>query len=120
MYGIAEGEPIAPGKIRINRLVEKPKPGTSKSNLAVIGRYLLPPQIFGYIEGTKPGVGGEIQLTDALAELARNEGLIGYEFEGERHDAGDRLGYLKANIAYALKREDLRPGLIAYMREVSK
>jgi UTP--glucose-1-phosphate uridylyltransferase len=120
MYGIAEGEPISPGKIRITRLFEKPKPGTSKSNLAVIGRYLLPPQIFGYIERTKPGVGGEIQLTDALAELAKNEGVIGYEFEGERHDAGDRLGYLKANIAYALKRDDLRPGLIAYMREVSK
>ena len=120
LYGIAEGESIGPGKIRVRKLVEKPKAGTAKSTRAVIGRYVLPPQVFGYIESTKKGVGGEIQLTDALAELARNEGLIGYEFEGERHDAGDRLGYLKANIAYALKREDLRPGLIAYLREVLK
>jgi UTP--glucose-1-phosphate uridylyltransferase len=120
LYGIAEGERIGPRTTRIRRLVEKPKPGTVNSDLAVIGRYLLPPAVFGYLEITRPGVGGEIQLTDALAELAKNQGLIGYEFEGERHDAGDRLGYLKANIAYALKRPDLRDGLLAYLREVTK
>ena len=68
----------------------------------------------------KPGAGGEIQLTDALAVLAREGRLIGVRFKGERHDAGDRLGYLQANIAYALKRPDLREGLLAYMRKVSK
>ncbi len=120
LYGIAEGDRLGPRTLRIRRLIEKPKRGTAKSNLAVIGRYLLPPSVFAHLEATKPGVGGEIQLTDALAELARTEGLIGYEFEGERHDAGDRLGYLKANIAYALKRDDLREGLLAYLREVAK
>jgi UTP--glucose-1-phosphate uridylyltransferase len=77
---------------------------------------VLPPSIFGILERTKPGVGGEIQLTDGLAELARTEGLIGYRFDGERYDAGDRLGFLKANIAYALKRAELREPLLAYLR----
>lgn len=118
LYGIAEGERVGPRAIRIRRLVEKPKPGTAPSNLAVIGRYVLPSRLFEDLERAKPGVGGEIQLTDALAELARREGLIGYEFEGQRYDAGDRVGFLKANIAYALKRDDLREPLLAYLREV--
>ena len=84
----------------------------------MIGRYLLPPDIFPILEQVKPGAGGEIQLTDALAVLAKQGRLIGVRFEGERHDAGDRLGYLQANIAYALKRPDLREGLLAYMRKV--
>lgn len=117
LYGIAAGTRIGDREIRIEQLVEKPK-SNPPSNLAVIGRYVLPGKVFGLLEETKPGVGGEIQLTDALAELARTDGLIGYEFEGERHDAGDRLGYLKANVAYALKRPDLREGLLTYLKQV--
>jgi UTP--glucose-1-phosphate uridylyltransferase len=101
--------------IRIERIVEKPKKDPP-STLAVIGRYVLPPRIFSILEQVTPGVGGEIQLTDALAVLAREEGLLGYRFEGERHDAGDKFGFLKANIAYAMQRPDLRAQLLAYMR----
>jgi len=119
MYGIAAGTPIDDRTVRIDRLVEKPK-HDPPSNLAVIGRYVLPPSIFGILEQVKPGVGGEIQLTDALATLAREEGLLGYRFEGDRYDAGDRLGYLKANIAFALKRPELAGPLRAFLAEVAK
>jgi UTP--glucose-1-phosphate uridylyltransferase len=115
MYGIAAGKPVDERTLRIERVVEKPKKDPP-SNLAVIGRYVLPPRIFSILEAVKPGVGGEIQLTDALAVLAREEGLLGYRFEGERHDAGDRFGFLKANIAFALERPDLRPQLLEYLR----
>jgi UTP--glucose-1-phosphate uridylyltransferase len=116
LYGIAAGTILDARTLRIHELREKPSTKTAPSNLAVIGRYVLPPSIFGILERTKPGVGGEIQLTDGLAELARTEGLIGYRFDGERYDAGDRLGFLKANIAYALKRAELREPLLAYLR----
>jgi UTP--glucose-1-phosphate uridylyltransferase len=117
LYGIAAGRTLDDRTIRIDRLVEKPKKDPP-SNLAVIGRYVLPPRIFEILENVTPGVGGEIQLTDALAVLAREEGLLGYRFEGDRYDAGDRFGYLKANLAYALKRPDLRTQLLEYLREV--
>jgi len=116
-YGIAAGRPIDDRTLRIERLVEKPRQDPP-SNLAVIGRYVLPPRIFEILESLPPGVGGEIQLTDGLAVLAREEGLVGYRFEGERFDAGDRLGYLKANVAYALKRPDLAGPLRAWLAEV--
>ncbi|MBI5548752.1 MAG: UTP--glucose-1-phosphate uridylyltransferase GalU [Deltaproteobacteria bacterium] len=116
LYGIAAGPKIGEREIRIDHVVEKPKKD-APSNLAVIGRYVLPSKIFLMLKSIKPGVGGEIQLTDGLAELARVDGLIGYEFEGVRHDAGDRLGYLEANIAYALKRPELHDGLIDYMKK---
>jgi UTP--glucose-1-phosphate uridylyltransferase len=115
MYGIAAGSVVDERTIRIDRLVEKPKKD-APSNLAVIGRYVLPPRIFSVLEQVKPGVGGEIQLTDALAVLAREEGLLGYRFEGERYDAGDRFGFLKANIAFAMQRPDLREPLLEYLR----
>jgi UTP--glucose-1-phosphate uridylyltransferase len=119
MYGIAAGRSLDARTIRIERLVEKPRQDPP-STLAVIGRYVLPPAIFEVLEQVKPGVGGEIQLTDALAVLARDQGLLGYRFEGDRYDAGDRVGYLKANVAYALKRADLEPQLRAWLREVSR
>ena len=119
LYGIAAGTPVDPRTIRIDRLIEKPKKDPP-SNLAVIGRYVLPPSVFDILERQEPGVGGEIQLTDALAVLANGEGLLGYRFEGERYDAGDRFGYLKANIAFALKRPELRDGVMAFMRELVK
>jgi UTP--glucose-1-phosphate uridylyltransferase len=118
MYGVAAGKADADGNVLVERMVEKPARGSAPSNLAVIGRYLLPPDIFGILEQVKPGAGGEIQLTDALAVLAQQGRLVGVRFEGDRYDAGDRLGYLQANIAYALKRADLRDGLLAYLRKV--
>jgi UTP--glucose-1-phosphate uridylyltransferase len=119
MYGIAAGTSLDARTIRIEKLVEKPKQD-APSNLAVIGRYVLPPGIFSILENVKPGVGGEIQLTDALAVLASQEGLLGYRFEGERYDAGDRFGFLKANIAFALERPDLREPLMAYLRTLTR
>ncbi|HTO99480.1 MAG TPA: UTP--glucose-1-phosphate uridylyltransferase GalU [Myxococcales bacterium] len=118
MYGVAAGKALPDGNIAVEQIVEKPPRGTAPSNLAVIGRYLLPPDIFGILEQVKPGAGGEIQLTDALAVLAQQGRLIGVRFKGERYDAGDRLGYLQANVAYALKRPDLRDGLLAWLRKV--
>jgi len=119
MYGIAAGRMLDDRTMRIERLVEKPKKDPP-SNMAVIGRYVLPPQVFEILEGVTPGAGGEIQLTDALAVLAREEGLLGYRFEGQRYDAGDRVGYLKANVAYALKRSELRDQLLPWLREVTR
>jgi UTP--glucose-1-phosphate uridylyltransferase len=116
LYGVAAGRQLGSGNIEVEKIVEKPPRGTAPSNLAVIGRYLLPPDIFAILEHVKPGAGGEIQLTDALAVLVEQNRLVGVRFEGERHDAGDRLGYLQANIAYALKRPELREGLLAFMR----
>ena len=117
MYGIAAGPKIGEREYRIDSLVEKPKKD-APSNLAVIGRYVLPSKIFLMLRTIKPGVGGEIQLTDALAMLAAEEGLLGYRFEGLRYDAGDRLGYLKANIAFALKRPDMAGPLRRWLGDV--
>ena len=117
MYGVAAGARLPDGNLAVEKMVEKPKAGTAPSNLAVIGRYLLPPDIFGILEKVKPGAGGEIQLTDALAVLAQQGRLLGVTLQGTRHDAGDRLGYLQANIAYALKRPELRDGLLTFMKK---
>jgi UTP--glucose-1-phosphate uridylyltransferase len=119
MYGIAAGQQLDARTMKIERLVEKPKKDPP-SNQAVIGRYVLPSRIFDILESVKPGVGGEIQLTDALAVLAREEGLLGYRFEGDRYDAGDRFGYLKANIMYALKRPELAGPLKELLRELAR
>jgi UTP--glucose-1-phosphate uridylyltransferase len=119
LYGIAAGAAVDERTVRIDQLVEKPKKDPP-STLAVIGRYVLPPRVFEILEQVRPGVGGEIQLTDALAVLAREDGLLGYRFEGDRYDAGDRVGYLKANVAFALRRPDLGPQLKEWLREVVK
>src|SRR3954468_348230 len=118
LYGVGGGKPFRDGHIVIDRIVEKPKRADAPSNLAVIGRYVLPPDIFDVLANLKPGAIGEIQLTDGLAALAREGRLLGVRFTGTRYDAGDRLGYLQANIAYALKRPDLRDGLVSWLREV--
>jgi UTP--glucose-1-phosphate uridylyltransferase len=107
LYGIIRGEEVGERIYQITEMVEKPKPDQAPSNLAVIGRYILPPEIFPILEKTAPGKGGEIQLTDALQELARRTPLYGYEFMGDRYDAGDKVGYLLANIAFALKRPEM-------------
>jgi UTP--glucose-1-phosphate uridylyltransferase len=117
-YGIITGENWAEGLHRIRTLVEKPAVGSTPSNLAVIGRYVLPAKVFEYLEETPRGADQEIQLTDALQQVARQDALIGYEFEGLRHDIGDKLGFLKCNIQYALEREDIGPDLRAYLKEL--
>jgi UTP--glucose-1-phosphate uridylyltransferase len=95
-------------------LVEKPK-FNPPSDLAVMGRYILQPQVFDYLAKTRPGAGGEIQLTDALKELAKDHGMIAYEFEGKRYDVGDKLGFLQATVEFALKREDLNQDFTEYL-----
>ena len=114
-FGICGGKPISERVIELDTMVEKPALKDAPSNLAIVGRYILTPRIFEILANQKPGKAGEIQLTDAMATLMREEGFIGYRFEGNRYDAGDRFGYLQANIAYALKRPDIAPKLIDYM-----
>ncbi len=119
MYGIVAGERDAQGRMRIREMVEKPKPGTAPSRWAIVGRYVLPPAVWPALAQTRPGAGGEIQLTDALRELVNSpEGMYGVVVDGTRHDAGDKLGYLRANLAYALKRPELRDSVLALCREM--
>jgi UTP--glucose-1-phosphate uridylyltransferase len=116
-YGIVAGHQEG-ALFKITDMVEKPAPGTAPSRLAIVGRYVLPASIWPILEKTAPGKNGEIQLTDALKKLAQEgDGCYGLTVDGERHDAGDKLGYLGANLAWAMKRDDLRPGLIAIMKK---
>jgi UTP--glucose-1-phosphate uridylyltransferase len=118
MYGVVAGEVDATGHLRIRDMVEKPK-SNPPSRYAIVGRYVLPPAIWPMLAHTKPGAGGEIQLTDALRELAASPaGVYGVVLEGTRHDAGDKIGYLRANLAYALKRPELRDAVVALCRDV--
>jgi UTP--glucose-1-phosphate uridylyltransferase len=115
-YGIVAGEKIEDRVIRVTDMVEKPAPENAPSNLAIIGRYLLPPEIFGILGDTKPDVGGEIQLTSALKTLLSRRPVDGYLFEGKRYDAGDKLGFLKAMVEFALKRSDLGAPFREYLK----
>ena len=116
-YGIIEGRKIAEGVYEVLDMIEKPRPEKAPSDLAIIGRYLLPPSIFPALQATKPGAGGELQLTDAIRALLSQERVIGYAFEGIRYDAGTKLGFLMANIAFALKDPEIGPGLHAFLRK---
>ena len=107
LYGIVDGDKVADRDWRLRRMIEKPAPGTAPSRLAIIGRYVLPPEIFEILEQTPPGRGGEIQLTDAMAVLCERRGMHGLEVEGRRFDAGDRAGYVLAVLYYALRRTDI-------------
>jgi UTP--glucose-1-phosphate uridylyltransferase len=107
LYGIIDGDKVADRDWRLRRLVEKPAPGSAPSRMAIIGRYVLPPEIFDILEQTPPGRGGEIQLTDAMAVLCDRHGMHGLEVEGRRFDAGDRAGYVLAVLYYALRRKDI-------------
>jgi UTP--glucose-1-phosphate uridylyltransferase len=120
-YGIVEGE--ANGRERtykVSRMVEKPAPGTTDSDLAIIGRYILKPDIFEILNNTTPGHGGEIQLTDALLALSKRREMYAYEFEGTRYDAGDKLGYLQAIVAYGLRHNELGSSFKKYLKETIK
>ena len=121
LYGVVGGRPVAGsagGRLHVETMVEKPEPGTAPSRMAIVGRYVLPASIWPILAETRPGKGGEVQLTDALMTLCKKEGLVAQALEGDRHDAGDRLGYLRANLAYALKRPDLADGVRALMTEL--
>ncbi len=119
-YGIVEGEELEDGVFKVSRLIEKPAPGTTKSNLAIIGRYVLRPEIYDCLHRTLPGVGGEIQLTDALDMLRKERALYAYEFEGRRFDAGDKFGYLQATVNFALEHPELGARFRKFIKEVAK
>ena len=118
LYGVISGKLVRERLYHVEKLVEKPAPGTAPSNQSVLGRYVLPPSIFDILERTPPGKGGEIQLTDALDTLARQGQLYGLETEGTLYDAGDRLGYIEATVAYALKRPELAKELRPVLRRL--
>lgn len=123
-YGVVDAEPVehngAQNRLfRIRNLVEKPKASEAPSNLAIIGRYVLTPEIFTSIESVQPGAGGEIQLTDGLRHLLRNRPIYGLLFEGTRYDAGDKLGFLRATVEFALKRHDLGGPFREYLKGLS-
>jgi len=119
-YGIVEGEPNGrENTYKVTRMVEKPAPGTTDSDMAIIGRYILDPDIFRILDTTTPGHGGEIQLTDALLALTKKRAMYAYEFEGTRFDAGDKMGYLKAIIGYGLRHKDLGGQLAQHLKEVA-
>lgn len=117
-YGIISGIRAGDRLYDIEELVEKPNVDDAPSNLAIIGRYILTPEIFTEIEKTKPGRDGEIQLTDAMRALHEKQKIFGLVFEGKRYDIGDRLGFLKATVEFALDREDVGPNFLQYLKEL--
>ena len=117
-FGVLDAEEVEPGVYKIKDMVEKPPFHEAPSNLAIIGRYILTPDIFDEIERTRPGAGGEIQITDAMRALLRKRPFYAVRFEGKRHDAGDKLGFLIATVEFALKRPDLAPDFIEYLRSL--
>jgi UTP--glucose-1-phosphate uridylyltransferase len=117
-YGCLDCAPVH-GNERLHEvadMVEKPKPGTQPSQNAIIGRYILTPRIFQMLETITPGAGGELQLTDGIKALLQHEKVYGFTYEGKRHDAGDKLGFLKATVEFALKRDDLGPKFREWLR----
>ena len=120
-YGIveSEAEPVGGGVSRIARMIEKPKPGTTTSTLAVVGRYVLSPRIFHHLRTMPPGACGEIQLTDAIAGLLGEERVLAYEFEGRRYDCGSKLGYLEATVDYALRHPEVGEAFAQYLNRRS-
>lgn len=117
-YGIIDGEEISPGVYRIKDMVEKPDVDKAPSRLAIVGRYVLTPDIFDYLEKAQPGHGGEIQLTDALQALAKDKGMLAVKMAGIRFDAGDWAEYLTANVYFALQEESLRYELIGLLKNI--
>jgi UTP--glucose-1-phosphate uridylyltransferase len=117
-YGIVATKPGANGELLVTSMVEKPAPADAPSNLAVVGRYLLTPRIFDKLEETRAGAGGEIQLTDAIAALLKDEPVIAYPFKGKRYDCGSKLGYLEATVEYGLAHAELGEAFGAYLEKL--
>ena len=116
-YGIVKGKALDDRLYMVEDLVEKPSVEAAPSNVAILGRYIITPEIFPLLETTLPGAGGEIQLTDALKALAKNKQVWAYEFSGRRYDVGDKLGFLEATVEMALKRDDLKEDFLAYLKK---
>jgi UTP--glucose-1-phosphate uridylyltransferase len=114
-YGVIQGTEVGKNIFKVTDMVEKPKASSAPSDMAIIGRYILTPDIFGFIEKTKPGKGGEIQLTDALKAMLRKKPVYGYLYEGRRYDGGDKIGYLKATVELALKNPSVRDQFKEYL-----
>jgi len=117
-YGIIDAKKIEDGIYLVKDLVEKPSPDEAPSNLAIIGRYILTPEIFGALERTEPGKGGEIQLTDGLRLLMEKQPIYAFEFKGIRHDAGDKLGFLKATVEFGLKNPEFGTEFRSYLQKL--
>lgn len=114
-YGIVDGIYVEEDLYKVKNLIEKPSIDQAPSTQAILGKYIITPRIFDFLENTKPGAGGEIQLTDALKALAEEEDMYAYNFKGRRYDVGNKLGYLEATVEYALKREELRDDFKKYL-----
>lgn len=119
-YGIIEPLENYGELLKVNRFIEKPAKGTAPSNLAIMGRYILTPEIFDLLEIQETGSGGEIQLTDAIQKLNEIQDVFSYSFEGKRFDVGEKLGFIKTTIEFALKNEEIRDDLLVYLKEISK
>jgi UTP--glucose-1-phosphate uridylyltransferase len=117
-YGIIQGNAVSPGVYRLDGIVEKPRPEQAPSTLAVVGRYILTPRIFDLLREVKPGAGGEIQLTDAIAALLKVEPVLACEFKGRRYDCGSKLGYLEATVEYALRHPELNHRFRHYLKSL--
>ncbi|WP_238915457.1 UTP--glucose-1-phosphate uridylyltransferase GalU [Clostridium sp. YIM B02555] len=117
-YGIVDGIQIEDRLCKVKGLVEKPSKEEAPSNTAILGRYIVTPRIFEILQKTKPGKGNEIQLTDALLELIKNEAMYAYNFEGKRYDVGDKLGFLEATIEYAIRKPEIKDEFIEYLRSI--
>ena len=120
-YGIVKGIPTDNARImKVEDMVEKPAVSEAPSRMAVLGRYVITPDVFSILEETKPGKGGEVQLTDALRVMAHNENVYACAFEGRRYDVGSKEGFLEATVEYALRRSDLGPGFAAYLKRIAE
>lgn len=117
-YGIIEPKSQDERLYEVNRFVEKPEQGTAPSNLAIMGRYVLSPKIFDYLETQTEGSGGEIQLTDAIERLNKDDKVYAYDFVGQRYDVGEKIGFVKTTIEYALKDEEMRDEIIRYLQSL--
>lgn len=119
-YGIIDGVKISERAFDVRDMVEKPSREEAPSNIAILGRYILTPEIFSCLEKTKPGAGNEIQLTDGIKKLCENDRVVAYDFEGRRYDAGDKQGYLEATVEFALKNPEIRDGFTNYLKKLMK
>ena len=119
-YGIVAGKQLEERIYTVEDMVEKPKIEEAPSNVAVLGRYIITPEIFPYLEKQEAGAGGEIQLTDALCKLAKDQPMYAYDFVGRRYDVGSKMGFLEATVEFALKREELKDEFMAYLRTIVK
>lgn len=118
-YGIVSCQQVEDRVYKVKDLVEKPEKDKAPSNIAILGRYIITPEIFGFLENATPGKGGEIQLTDALKSLKDSEAMYAYDFVGKRYDVGNKLGFLEATVEFALKRDDLKDDFCQYLKKVT-